>query len=136
MTQVLLLSGHAEFGKTSTANILKRYFEKNNKKVCIIPYAKYLKFIAKEYFNWDGNKDIKGRDLLIDLGTNIVRSKNKNFWVDAVINFFEVFNDFFDVFIIDDCRYPNEIEEWNNHNIPVVTVRIIRKNFESCLTQE
>lgn len=135
MKNNIIISGKAESGKTSVANLLKIEFEKINKRVCIIPYAKYLKFIAKEYFGWSGKKDREGRDLLINLGTEIARTKNINFWVDTVIDFTKVFDDFFDIFIVDDCRYANEVERWKEKKIPIISIRVVRKNFENNLTQ-
>ena len=60
---VIMISGKAESGKDFTASILKEELEKKGRKILIVHYADYLKFIAKEYFGWDGVKDEKGRNI-------------------------------------------------------------------------
>lgn len=136
MKKIIVISGKAEAGKTSVANLLKDYFENNNKRVCIIPYAKYLKFIAKEYFGWNGTKDKENRELLQQLGSDVARTKNIDYWVDTVISFTETFKDFFDIFIIDDCRYRNEIEKWKEKEVSIITIRVERLNFKNHLTSK
>ena len=134
MKKTIVISGKAEAGKTSVANLLKDYFENNNKRVCIIPYAKYLIFIAKEYFGWNGTKDKENRELLQQLGSDVARTKNIDYWVDTVISFTETFEDFFDIFIVDDCRYRNEVEKWKEKEVPIITIRVERLNFKNHLT--
>jgi hypothetical protein len=129
---IILLSGHAFSGKTTTANILKSLLEENDEKVCIIPFAAYLKFSAREYFNWNGKKDDLGRTILQDLGSD-VRKIDINFWVDIVINSIKVF-EIFDYFIIDDCRYLNEIERFTDFGFDPLRVRIERLNFDNHLS--
>ena len=48
--EVITISGHALHGKDSAAIIIKNHLEKKNKKVLIIHYADYLKFICEKYF--------------------------------------------------------------------------------------
>lgn len=137
MAKVILLSGKGEAGKTSLANIIKKELEKANKKVLIIPFAGYLKFVAKQYFEWDGKKDENGRTLLQYLGTDIVRRKNPNFWVETVGNFINLFSEEFDFFIIDDCRFLEEIRYFKDINIiDNFSIRVKRLNYENSLTKD
>ena len=133
---VVLLSGKAEHGKTSVANILKEKFETENKKVLIINFADYLKFIAKTYYGWNGIKDSLGRETLQFLGTDLARKKFPNFWVDAVINVIKLFDDIFDYFIIGDCRFVNELTCFKEENMSTTSVRVIRLNYENSLTKK
>jgi adenylylsulfate kinase-like enzyme len=55
-SKIVLLSGTAESGKTTVANMLKERLEEDGKKCLIINFSDYLKFIAKAYFGWDGGK--------------------------------------------------------------------------------
>lgn len=102
----------------------------------IIHNADYLKFICKEYFGWDGNKDLKGRTILQHIGTEVVRKREPDFWINIVEEFINVFQEDFDVFIIPDCRFPNEINFLKQFNYDVLTVRVIRLNHENKLTLE
>jgi len=132
MEKIFTISGKAEAGKDTFALFLKNKLP--NKKVLIIHYADYLKYIAKQYFGWSGNKDKDGRTLLQELGTEKVRTKFPDFWVGTVANFIKVFYYDFDYFLITDCRYLNEINYLKEKQLPVFTVRINRNHHENSLT--
>lgn len=134
--KTILFSGEAEYGKTTSAIILKEKLERLGKKCLIINFADYLKFICKQYFEWDGQKDVAGRKILQEVGTDIVRKKNPSFWVKAVINFIKVFEDQYDYFLIGDCRFPDEIDCFKKEGIDSLSLKIIRLNFENKLTPE
>jgi hypothetical protein len=134
LAKVILLSGKAQVGKTTTANIIKKHLEDRGKKVLITPFAAYLKFICKEHFKWNGKKDEEGRHILQYVGTDVVRKKVPDFWVKAVIDLVTVFSDEIDYFIVDDCRFVNEIECFNGFDY--LALRIERLNFDSSLTPE
>lgn len=111
MKKIILISGKAENGKTTLANILKEKLEFYGNKVVITRYALYLKEIAKKYCAWDGNKDKDGRELLQKLGTDVIRQKlNKPlFHVGRICEDIEITQDYYDYVIIDDVRYENEV---------------------------
>ena len=111
MKKIILISGKAENGKTTTAELLKSKLESLGNKVIITRYAYYLKDLAARYCGWDGTKDKKGRELLQQLGTDIIRQKlNKpNFHVGRICEDIEICQDYIDYVIIDDARFPNEI---------------------------
>jgi hypothetical protein len=134
MKDAIFLSGKAESGKTSTANILKKEFEKMGYKVALISFADYLKFVAQKYFNWDGKKDSDGRTLLQKIGTDIVRSRQPDFWSMTVARFINVFQKDFDFFIADDTRFIEEVNCLKAFYLPSKVVRIKRINFENHLT--
>lgn len=137
--KIILISGKAEAGKTTTANMLKTYYEKAGKKVAIVPYGQYVKDTAKLLWGWDGQKDKKGRQLLQWWGTDIVRKKDENFWVNQVIHLATLVDDLVDYFIVDDCRFPNEIQAWKNNekfSKNITTIRVERPGHENGLTSE
>lgn len=137
MEIIILICGKAEAGKTLSANIIKENLEKEGKRVLILSFAGYLKFIAKEYFKWNGKKDRDGRTLLQHLGTNVVRKKNPDFWVKTVYDLVHTFEDEFDYFILDDTRFPNEIDYFHERDpFSYVSVRVNRINFENSLSPE
>lgn len=82
MAKIILISGKAEHGKTATARIIKERLESEGKTVTIVPFASYLKFVCKEYFGWNGKKDLDGRKILQHVGTDVVRKKDPDFWVE------------------------------------------------------
>lgn len=132
---IITISGQAQHGKDSTAKIVQEKIEVNGNTL-IVHMADYLKFICKTYFNWDGNKDEKGRHLLQYVGTDKVRKIFPNFWVDAVMNFIKAFGDDFGYILIPDCRFPNEVEIFRKHGYQVLAINVKRLNYENCLTPE
>ena len=134
--KIINISGKAQHGKDTTALILKKKLESKNKKVIITHYADLLKYEAKQFFNWDGNKDEKGRQILQYMGTDVIRKINPDYWVGFIKEFMKMFQDEWDYVIIPDCRFPNEIEAWGIDNWPNIAIRVIRDNFISNLTPE
>lgn len=134
---VITLSGKAESGKDYSAKFIKEFWEQKGRKVLIIHYADYLKYVCKQYFGWNGEKDIEGRALLQHVGTDVAREKLPNIWVDVVVNFIKAFGEEYDFVLIPDCRFPNEIEcikeSFPNNS---VSVNVIRLNHTNILTEE
>ena len=133
---VICISGKALNGKDTTAGFLKEYLESKNYKVLIMHYADLLKFICAKYFDWNGEKDDAGRTLLQRVGTDIVRNRRPNYWVDFVIEFIGVFYSNWDFIIIPDTRFPNEIDRPKEAGLDVIHIRVTRPNFKSPLTEE
>lgn len=133
---VITISGKAEHGKDSLATFIKEELETKGKTVLILHYADYLKFIAKQYMNWDGQKDIKGRTLLQQLGTEKARNYYTNFWVDAVYNIVKLFQHDYDYFLIPDTRFPNEIDFWKTKQHDIMSLKIIRAGHQNSLIEE
>jgi hypothetical protein len=136
MKKIILISGLAQHGKDSVANFLK---QKLNGKSLIIHNADYLKYIAKQYMNWNGSKDEIGRNILQLLGTEKVRIGNNKplFWTEKSCDIIDIFYNDFDYFIIPDTRFKNEIF-YPKARFPdkIITIRVIRKNYESPLNEE
>lgn len=111
MKKIILISGKAENGKTTAAFEIQRLLKEKGYRAVITRYAKYIKEIAADYCGWDGSKDEKGRTLLQQLGTEIIKHKlHKNdFNVERICDDIEIADDYVDYVIIDDVRYPNEI---------------------------
>lgn len=134
--KIINISGKATHGKDTSALMIKQKLETKNKKVLIAHYADLLKYEAKQFFNWDGIKDEKGRQILQYIGTDVIRAKNPDYWVGFIKEFLEMFQNEWDYVIIPDCRFPNEIEAWKIDGWPNVIVRVLRDNFVSNLTPE
>lgn len=128
--KVILISGKARHGKDTFAEKFKEYAEKNDKNVLTIRYGDILKYVCKEYFNWDGVKDEHGRTMLQYVGTEIVRNNNPDAWVNCVIELVKGFKNLYDYVLIPDTRFPNEISKWMGTGIDYISVRINRYDVD------
>jgi hypothetical protein len=126
---IILISGLAGRGKTTTAEYLRDEFKNHNYKVTLLHFASGVKKTAKECFYWDGVKDEKGRKLLQDIG-RIGRSYNEDIWVDQVIEGILDYLGEFDIYIVDDWRFPNELLRIEDENfwLDSITMRV-QSNF-------
>ena len=132
--KIILISGKAMHGKDHAALMIKKKLEQKGNKILTTHFADLLKFICTYYFNWDGEKDEKGRTLLQWVGTDIIRNIKPNYWVDFVKGVLSMFKNEWDYVLIPDCRFQNEMhwdKSWN-----ITTVRVERLNFESPLTKK
>lgn len=105
----VLISGKAGFGKTTLANILVEkaascgYLSKR------YSFASFLKDVAGA-MGWDHHKDDRGRKLLQDLG-RIGRDYDPDMWVRHTLEEVENHQNYpLDFIMIDDWRFPNELE--------------------------
>lgn len=136
MTHFILCSGLARAGKDTSAEIIKENLKAKGYQVLITHYADLLKFICKNIFGWNGEKDEEGRTLLQYVGTDCVRAQDPDYWVDFVANLIRMFPDRYDFVIIPDTRFPNEIDRIADAGFPATHIRIIRSDFENQLTEE
>ncbi|MCI8778732.1 MAG: hypothetical protein HFI86_00795 [Bacilli bacterium] len=135
--KIYIFSGKARAGKDSCANYIKEFCEKNNKKYLCLQYSRYLKEYAKKITNWDGNDETKPRQLLIDLGTNLIRNKlNKYMLVNRMIEDIRVMSYFFDVIVVSDARLAEELDIPREKLDNVKIINVIRPNFDNNLTAE
>lgn len=136
--KIYLLAGKSRHGKDTLATFLKEKYEKKGKKVIISPYAKYIKFYAKEMTGWDGSEETKPRELLQQLGTNIIRQQlNKaQMFIDRQIDDIEIYSYFYDVIIIQDVRLKKEITELKKVYPNAKAIHVFRPNFDNGLTIE
>jgi hypothetical protein len=134
--KIILLSGHAQHGKDTSANFLKEIIEKDGKKVLITHYADLLKFLCKNMFEWNGIKDEQGRHILQYVGTDVIRKQNPDYWVGFISEFLKLFPKEWDYVLIPDCRFPNEVLKMINDGWDVFSIRVNRVDFESDLTME
>ena len=134
--RIIAISGKAQHGKDTTALFLKQALEADRYKVLITHYADLLKYMCKQFFGWDGNKDEHGRHILQYVGTDVIRQKEPDFWVGFVVSVLNMFPDEWDYVLIPDCRFPNEIEHLRESGFDVVHLRVRRDNFASPLSEE
>lgn len=134
--KIVCISGKAQNGKDTSAGILKDILEKCGYRVLITHYGDLVKYVCKTFFDWDGEKDEAGRSLLQFVGTDRVRAKRPNYWVDFVVSIVQMFSDQWDYVIIPDSRFPNEIDCFKEAGFNVTHARVIRAPFVSPLTPE
>lgn len=132
---IITISGKARHGKDDLAKRLKSEFESEGKRVVVTHFADFLKYICREYYNWNGEKDINGRTLLQNVGQGF-RKKSPNCWIDIMTAFLLGLGDDCDIAIVPDCRYPNELMCFNYFAENVFKVRVERPNFDNQLTEE
>lgn len=131
--KIVLISGKAESGKDTAAKMI---LEKvNGKRIGI---GDYIKIFAREYLEWNGEKDKKGRTLLQELGDK-GRGIHSSFWLEFLkktISLMEKIGE--EVIIIPDLRLRKELI-WFLANFPigdVISLRVTRIGHENSLTEE
>ena len=134
--KIIAISGKAQHGKDTTAGFLKSTLEADGYKVQVAHYADLLKYICKQFFGWNGQKDDAGRHILQYVGTDVIRTQKPDFWVDFIISMAKLFPDAWDYLLIPDCRFPNEIDCIKSAGLDMVHLRVVRKNFTSPLSKE
>ena len=130
MKGTIVISGKSGSGKDQLAQFMKEELAKHKQKTLIIHYADAVKWVCRDYLCWDGKKDEIGRSLLQMVGTDIVRACHPNFWTAIVVGLIQAFEsrNEFDVAIIPDARFPNEVDISLEELKNCVSVRIERKN--------
>lgn len=134
--RVILISGKAQHGKDTVGSIVYDELVCRGETVLTAHYADLVKYICKTFFAWDGVKDEYGRGLLQYVGTDVIRSKRPNYWVDFLSELFTIFSDEWDYVVIPDTRFPNEIDGMKKAGFDVTHIRVQRDNFKSPLTEE
>jgi len=141
------ISGKALSGKSTAhkaiTELMKTKESCKDYRVIYSPLAEKLKEICTDLFDWDGDKGLyynedgslkqdKGRQLLINVGTNKLREIRPTVWVDYVakkimknIQNTEYNNT---IFIIDDIRFRNEMETLAKFGKKFVSIRLSRKS--------
>lgn len=125
------LCGKAGCGKGYISNYIKENY--SGVSTFIVPLAQELKRIAKEEFNWNGEKDEIGRTLLQRLGTEIGRECcGENFWIEKWNTYVENLiskNSGKSILIVcDDVRFDNEAK--NIHSKGGIVVKIEGRSYD------
>ena len=109
--QIFLFAGQVRSGKDTTAGYLHDYYQARNKKCINLQFSSYLKEYAKHITGWDGSDENKPRELLQQLGTELIRATIDNeFFIKRILDDIKVYSYFFDVITISDVRFDLEIK--------------------------
>ncbi len=132
--KLFILSGKARSGKSEVANIIEKYYK--NKKTITISFGYYIKDYAKRISNWDGREETKPRELLQQLGIELIKNRIDNrLFINRIIEDIEVFSYFYDIIIVNDARLLDEIEALKSKYKNAISIRIIRHNYDDKLTE-
>lgn len=127
--KIFILSGKAESGKSVVADIIKNYYLEHDIKAVVISYASYLKEYAKEVLGWDGSEESKPRDFLQQLGVELIKNQiDSNMLIKRIKEDVMVYSYFFDVIVISDARFIDEIEVIKNNFSNVSVIHILGKD--------
>lgn len=134
-TKIYILSGKAKSGKDMVSKIITNYYK--DKKCISISYSYYLKDYIKRIAGWNGSEDDKPRDLLQQIGIELIKNRiNNRLFINRLLEDIEVFSYFYDVIIVTDARLKEELEIPKQKLKNVVTIRINRDNIDNKLTSE
>ena len=135
--KIYVISGKARHGKDTIALDLKEIYEAKGLKVINLAYGSYIKEYAKRISNWDGLEETKPRELLQELGTEVIRKKiDKDFFVRRICEDIKVYSYYFDIITISDERFPNELEWPKKMFDNVINIRVIRNGYDSILSEK
>ncbi|MBR1376316.1 MAG: hypothetical protein IJ565_00675 [Bacilli bacterium] len=125
--KIYIISGKAHSGKDTIAKYIINKL--NHKKVITLTYASYLKMYAANILGWDGSEDTKPRDFLQNIGVELIKNQiDDKFLINRIIEDIKVYSYFYDVVIIGDARFPDEIENIKSNFNNVTVIRIDRDN--------
>lgn len=134
--KIFLIAGKAHSGKATIANIIKEYYKDDL--TIITEYSKYLKLYAKEILGWDGSYETKPRAFLQELGYDIRKNMDKNFFIKRMLEDIEIYQKYTNVsnLVIADIRYPEEIDAIKNKFEDVIVIYTVNEFGDSLLTEE
>lgn len=134
--KIYLVSGRARNGKDTMSRLIQKEYENLGKRVCFIQLMRPLKWLIKDYFGWDGTEETKPRELLQQMGTELIREKLNmpNYFIDRLTENIQILQDYYDVFLVTDVRLPIEIESLKERFSDTISINIERKNYESTLS--
>lgn len=127
---VFTLSGKAGSGKDVCAEMIKMYCTELEMTTFKLAFADAVKTHCMRNFGYM-SKDTD-RHILQDFGTKI-RSIEKDYWVREVYTAIDAFRSLFDVFVISDARYENEMNPFPYRLLyPIINV-YVKRDFETKL---
>ena len=131
--KIFVICGKARHGKDTTALAIKKAY--SDKRVINLSYGSYIKEFAKNISDWDGSEETKPRELLQHLGTEVIRNNiDKDFFIKRLCNDIKVYSYYFDIATISDARFPDEILTPKKLFNDVITIKVVRSNFETNLS--
>ena len=136
--KIYIINGKAKHGKDTFSSYLKGVYESHGKSVIITQLGKYIKYYAREISGWNLTEEDKPRELLQQLGTQVIREqlKKDDLFIKRMIDDIEIFSYLYDAIIISDARLRKEIIDLRKSYPDLTAIRINRPNFDNGLTEE
>lgn len=127
---IFVLCGKSSSGKDTAFDFFKDIYENKGKKIIGISYASYLKIYASNVLGWNkDDEDSKPRDFLQQIGVELIKNKiNPRLVLDRILDDIRVYSYFYDVIVITDARFTDEIEEVRSNFDKVSVVKVYRDN--------
>lgn len=133
--KLFVISGKARSGKEEVTNIIKEYYK--DKSVIDLSFGYYIKDYAKRISDWDGSEETKPRELLQQLGIELIKNKIDNrLFIDRILQDIKVFSYFYDIIIVNDVRLIDELKVLKEEYPSLISFRINRDNYNDGLTNE
>ena len=135
---IVLIGGKARSGKSTVGSYFKDVFEDRGGKVIFSPYTKYLKQYIKEVTGEEVVEENKPRDLLQKLSSELIKKTlgYEDLFIRRQIEDISIYSYFFDYIIIPDVRFPEEIERIKSQFPHVISIGVVREDYQSDLTEE
>lgn len=135
---IFLVAGKARSGKSTVGNIIYDEYINNNKKVIVSPITKYLKKYIEEITDVKMDETNKPRELLQKLSSVVIKGElgMSDFFIDRMVEDLKVYSYFFDVIVIPDVRFKEEIEVVKNNFKNAILIGVERINYESELSEK
>ncbi len=136
--KIYVIGGKAKSGKNTFGEYLREELKEYGYKPCVMHITEPLYEYARNYFEWNERDSEKPREFLQKMGIEIIRDKmgKKDFLLNRLYEDIEILSNFFDVFIITDARLIHEFESIKDKYDDVVTIKLIRRNYNDELTAE
>ena len=135
---IFCICGKAGSGKSLIGKNLYKEYTKKKYKTIISPYTKYLKNYIKEITGKQINEKNKPRTILQELSSKLIKEElgYKDFFIKRQIEDISIYEYFFDVIIIPDVRFPEEIDTLKRTFKNVISIGVKRSNYDNGLTKK
>jgi len=134
--KIILLAGRANTGKDSSAEYFDEYYREQGLDVVNIQIGYYIKMYAKAIAKWDGDNETKPRQLLQDLGTELIRKHiDEYFFIKRLLQDIDIYSRYFDVITISDGRMPEEMDSLKEAYPEAINIHVTRPGYVSKLTK-
>ena len=135
--KIIFIGGKANSGKDTAAELIDEYYRSRGLDVVNIQISYYIKMYAKEIAKWDGDNETKPRQLLQDLGTELIRKQiDEYFFIKRIIQDIDIYSRYFDIITISDGRLPEEFAAVKLAYPETVTVHVTRPGYSSKLSKD
>lgn len=133
---VFTLSGKGNCGKDSVGKLIQKAVAEKEKLSFSLAYADWLKALCTRNFMYDDTRKEECRHILQNFGEK-VREDEEDFWTHIVFQTIDRLSNLYDVFVITDARYENELKPYPwRLGYPIFNVYIKNDNFKSHLGEQ